>query len=369
MTRGQGRAARPAERRAARSTRSRMRPSGPARRREARAERRRVARGAAAADRGTTAPTGPPHASATAAAPQRHAVDEQRVGRSRVDRLAQVVDVVLRRGAERRHRALDARRRGARAEVVVLDRLDRGRDRRGVEAARAHQRRPREASVRTRDVVAAARELVEDRHEREQVPARGRGVGQDLHASSSRRRRIVRLRVRWSSALPRPRSRSSRCQVWTSQIAIRAARVRSGCSGARRARRRRRARPSRSGAARRAVDDLRDRAARLHRGEPERPRRHGPRSGRAGCRSRRRRRRAAPAAAARRRPRCPVAPASSRPALEPKCRSSVCLVMPARAAIASSDAASQSPARNTCSAASSSAVRVRSAARARLTWV
>ena len=62
-------------------------------------------------------------------------------------------------------------------------------------------------------------------------------------------------------------------------------------------------------------------------------------------------------------------PASSSPALEPKCRSSVCLVVPARAAIASSEACSQSPAKNTASAASSSPSRVRSLARARLTWV
>ena len=55
-------------------------------------------------------------------------------------------------------------------------------------------------------IAGAAGELVEDRNERVQVPAGGRGVGQDLHLAPPSSRSMVRISVARTSLLGRLRS-------------------------------------------------------------------------------------------------------------------------------------------------------------------
>ena len=82
------------------------------------------------------------------------------------------------RGAERRDRTPQRLLRRARMPVVVLDRLDPRVDGGGGEPAR-----PQHADLGAQrahvDVVTAIAQLVEDRREREEVPARRRRVGED----------------------------------------------------------------------------------------------------------------------------------------------------------------------------------------------
>jgi hypothetical protein len=90
----------------------------------------------------------------------------------------QVRRVVLRTGTEDPHGVQQGCARVARAPIVVLDRFDVSADRCRVEAACPHQRHlGRERAQH--NLVAAAAQVVQNRGEREQVPARGRGVGED----------------------------------------------------------------------------------------------------------------------------------------------------------------------------------------------
>jgi hypothetical protein len=111
--------------------------------------------------------------------------------------------------AEVRFQVIELARSGT--KVAQLDRFDRWRDRAGVEAARAH-RLDLAIERAQRHLVAAPAQLVEDRRQREEVPAGGRGVGEDAaqgrggSVSGSSSSRIASSVCRRLSPLSRRRS-------------------------------------------------------------------------------------------------------------------------------------------------------------------
>jgi hypothetical protein len=105
-------------------------------------------------------------------------IDQHGIGPRRFDRLAQIGGVVRGAGAKGADRARLRFERRAGAIVLERQALDRSRDRRRLEAALAQHRDLFGERLHC-DVMAAALERVENRHDREEMAARRRGVGEN----------------------------------------------------------------------------------------------------------------------------------------------------------------------------------------------